>query len=123
MANPLALQTALVNLSQVFVNARSERQTRSRPVIKLAAHRTAKGISAGLFTDIEGLNADMLKRARKIFGRAKQPLTQFSTDSGFGIFIADSLLSYMTSGLKIAHHQKLSGLAATFTPSRQLELV
>ncbi len=123
MANPAALQAALINLGKVFLSAQSEREHSVRPVLKLAAHKTRSGITAGLFSDIDGLNPDMLKRARKMYGKARQPLSQFSANNGVGLFIADSLLKNMSSGLRIARHQKLSGLAATFTPSMQLELV
>ena len=123
MAHPSGLSAALINIGQVFIDAQSQRTIAKRPVIKLAAHRTKNGISAGLFSDIEGLNRDMFSRAKKLYGNSPQPLSQLTAHNGAGVFIADSLLGTMSSGLRIAHHQKLTGLAATFTPSYQMALV
>jgi hypothetical protein len=50
-------------------------------------------------------------------------LPQFSSQASAGIFMASELLSSMHSQLRIAHHNKLSGLAATLLPSHQLALV
>ena len=123
MAHSAGLSSALLNLGQVFVDVQSQRTHTKRPVIKLAAHRTRNGITAGLFSDVEGLNVDMFKRAKKLYGTSRQPLAQLSAHNGAGVFIADSLLETMSSGLRVAHHQRLTGLAATFTPSQQMALV
>lgn len=123
MAHPAGLQAALLNLGKVFIDVQTERNHGKRPVITLAAHRTSKGIVAGMFSDIEGLNIDMFKRARSMYGTARQPLAQLTAQNGAGVFVADSLLISMSSGLRVARHNKLTGLAATFAPSQQLSLV
>jgi hypothetical protein len=123
MAHPAGLQAALTNIGQVFIDVHTQRSHRTRPVIKLAAHRTRQGITAGMFADIEGLNTDMFKRAKQLYGKARQPLAQLSATNGAEVFVADSLLETMSSGLRVARYQKLTGLAATFSPSQQLELV
>lgn len=123
MAHPSGLTAALYNLGQAFIDVQSQREHTKRPVIKLAAHRTRNGISAGLFSDIEGLNSDMFSRSKRMYGSSRQPLAQLSAHNGAGIFIADSLLETMSGGLRVAHHQKLTGLAATFSPSQQMALV
>jgi hypothetical protein len=123
MAHSKGLAAALQSLGQVFIDAQSQQTHTTRPVIKLAAHRTRYGIVAGMFADTEGLSTDMLRRARQLYGRSRSPLVQMSANAGAEVFVVDSLLKSMSSGLRIAHHQRLSGLAATFTPSQQLELV
>lgn len=123
MAHKAGLSAALVSLGYVFIEAQSIRAREHRPVIKLAAHRGKKGIVAGMFADMDGLSTDMYRRARELYGRAPQPLSQFTSASGAGVFVADSLLNSMSANLRIAHHQKLTGLAATFIPSRQMSLV
>jgi len=123
MAHKTGLTAALESLGYVFIEAQSTRAHEHRPVIKLAAHRGKKGIVAGMFADMEGLSADMYRRARALYGQAPQPLSQFTAASGAGVFVADSLLASMSANLRIAHHQKLTGLAATFRPSRQMSLV
>ncbi len=123
MAHPLGLQAALLGIGQILIDAQGQRSPKKRQVIKLAAHRTRYGIVAGMFTDIEGINAKTIKQAKSLYGNATQPLAQLTSTPGAGVFVADSLLAPMSSGLRAAKFQKLSGLAATFTPSQQLALV
>lgn len=123
LAHPDGLQAAMLGLGQVLLEARSQQPASRRRVVKFAAHRTRNGISAGMFSDIQGLSAASFRRGKQLAGSAKQPLNQFMSTGGAGVFIADSLLDTMTTGLRTARYQKMSGLAATFTPSQQLTLV
>lgn len=123
MAHAKGLQTALVQIGKVLMTAQSEQHTSTRPVLTLAARRTQRGIAAGLFTNISGLDAKAFAKARQLYGVAPQPLSQLTAESGAGIFIADSLLHTMESSLRVSHYKKLTGLAATFLPSQQLTLV
>lgn len=123
MAHAVGLLAALESLGQVFIDAQSQRVHTSRPVIRLAAHRTRHGIVAGMFADVEGLGVDVLRRAKQLYGKSRSPVVQMSAGGGAEVFVADALLKNMSSGLRVARYQKLSGLAATFTPSLQLELV
>ena len=123
LANRAGLLAALTSLGYVFIEAQAARQGGDKPVVKLAAHRGKLGIVAGMFGEGEGLSADMYRRSRQLYGKARQPLTGLSSTTGAGIFIADSLLSSMSAQLRVAHHQKLSGLAATLPPSYQLDLI
>ena len=120
MAHRAGLEAALTSLGQVFIEAAAAAEGQAKPFIKLAAHRSKVGIVAGMFTGAEGLSAEVYRRARGLYGQARQPLNQLTHGSGAGIFIADLLLSAMATRLRIAHHQKMTGLAATFMPSRQL---
>jgi len=123
MAHREGLEAALTSLGYVFIESQSRLKHEKRPVLKMAAHRSNYGIVTGIFADMEGLSTDMYRRARHIYGQARQPLTQLSASSGAGVFVADSLLNSMSTHLRIAHHQKMTGLAATFSPSHQLSMV
>lgn len=123
MAHKEGLRAALTSLGYVFIEAQSGQPHKHRPVIKLAAHRSKYGIVTGMFANMEGLGTDMYRRAHNLYGHTRQPLTQAIATAGAGVFVADSLLSSMATHLRIAHHQKLTGLAATFVPSQQLSLV
>ncbi len=123
MAHPAGLHAALMNIGKVLMTAQSEREITSRPVIKLTARRTPRGIAAGIFSTVDGLDAATFAKSRKLYGTAAQPLSQLTSENGAGIFIADSLLQTMSSSLRVSHYKKLSGLAATFMPSQQLTLV
>ena len=123
MAHARGLQVALVNIGKVLMATHGEREMHDRPVVTLAARRTQRGIAAGVFTNLDGLDAKTFAKARKLYGAAPQPLPQLTAESGAGIFIADSLLHTMESSLRVSHYRKLTGLAATFLPSQQLTLV
>lgn len=126
LAHPAGLQAALLNIGQALIEAQSQNisnKPAKRQVIKFAAHKTGHGIVAGVFTDISGIDSARFKVAKQLYGNAKQPLSQLTSASGAGIFVASSLLGNMSSGLRPARYQKQNGLAATFTPSQQLALV
>lgn len=123
LAEPVSLKAALVSLGQVLMDARSQRPLKKRPVITLVAHRARGGIVAGAFTNMPSINTGGLRRGYRLCGLAGQPLNQLTSDGGAGVFIASSLLSTMSGGLRAARYHGLNGLAATFAPSQQLALV
>lgn len=120
MAHPQALQAALVGLGSSLIAAGEPGQKHR---VVFAAHRARGGVVAGVFSEVEGLSQSVFRRGRALYGLANQPISDFSAQGGAGIFVADSLLTSMESTLRVAHHQKLSGLAATLQTSRQLSLV
>ncbi len=121
MAHEKSLRTAFMILGYSLVEARTAENERHE--VMLAAHMSAKGLVAGLFDNQPGLTTDMLRRGRALYGQARQSLPTVSANSGAGIFVADSLLSAMSAPLHLARHHKLTGLASTLVPSRQLELI
>jgi len=123
MAHKAGLEAALTSLGFVFIEAQAAQAHERQPIIKLAAHRSRAGIVTGMFADTQDLGADMFRRARGLYGRARQPLNQLTAASGAGVFVADSLITSMSAKLRIARHQNLTGLAATFLPSQQMSIV
>lgn len=123
MADRAALTAALASLGAVFIEAQDGAQPDAPTTLKLAAHKSKNGIVAGMFADIEGLSSDMYRRAHALYGRARQPFSIASSSTGAGVFVADSILSHMSTPLHVARHQKLNGLAVTLTLSQQLALI
>ncbi len=123
MAHRAGLEAALTSLGYVFIESQGAAEHKGRPIVKLAAHRSRSGIVTGMFTDADDLSANVFQRARLLHGRARQPLSNLTAGSGAGVFVADTLLACMSARLRIAHHQKLTGLAATFLPSHQMSMV
>lgn len=123
LAHRAGLEAALTSLGYAFIEAQSSSQHQQRPTIKLAAHRSRTGIVAGLFTPGDDLSSSLFRRGRGLYGQARQPLASLANSSAAGIFVADSLFSSMSSKLRLAHHQKLTGLAATLRPSQQMVIV
>jgi hypothetical protein len=124
MAHRAGLEAALTSLGYAFIEAQASTKQQETPIIKLAAHRGKTGIVAGLFTVADdNLTATLYRRGRGLYGQARQPLNNLMASSGAGIFVADSLLASMSAKLRVAHHQKLTGLAATLVASRQMALM
>jgi hypothetical protein len=120
MAHPQALQAALLGLGSSLIAA-GEPGRKHRVVF--AAHRGRGGVVAGVFSEAEGLSQTVFRRGKALYGQASQPVADFSAQGGAGIFLADSLFASMESQLRVAHHHKLSGLAATLQTSKQLALI
>ncbi len=119
-----SLQAALLSLGNVFIEAQATESGKRRPSVKLGSHRSRGGTVAGLFTATETpLAMQMLQRGKALLGNVRRPLPQYSASSGAAVYLADALLAHMSGGLRVAQHQKLTGLAATFAPARQLSLV
>lgn len=122
MAHPAGLAAALRSLASVFIEAQGE-QSSKRGVVTLAAHRSRWGLVAGTYANTTGLNAEVFRRAKLLYGQARQPLNHMLAAPGAGVFVADSLFSNMATHLRPARHHKLNGLAATLQPVHQLSLV
>jgi hypothetical protein len=121
LADRGVLQSAMISLGQVFVSASAEDE--KRQPVRLAAHHGRYGVVAGLYGVYEQLGADSLRRARNLRGQARQPLQHLVSGPAAGVFVADSLLETLSARLHVARYHKLTGLAATLTPSQQLRLV
>jgi len=120
MAHRGALDAAFKALGYSLIEASA---TKSTSTILLAAHRSSRGLVAGIYGTGQTFTGDSLRRGKALFGTAAQPASELSSTSGAGIFVANALLESMSSPLHTSHHHKLSGLAATLLPSRQLQLV
>lgn len=120
MGNRQALQSAFFALGCALIE--SQQADQSKRII-LAARRTQTGISAGVYSQQAKVSADVFRRARALYGTTRQPLPSVSPSASAGVFVADALLSALASPLRVAHHQKLSGLSTILLPSQQLQLV
>lgn len=122
MAERRVLKAALLSLGYGFIGAAGTQES-GRRTIKLSARRQNGQIAAGIYGANEGISADLIKRARLIAGRAHQALPGFSSDSGAGVLIADRLLAKLETNMRPSRMGEFRGLAAVFSPSRQLSLV
>jgi hypothetical protein len=121
-ANRRGLQAALVSLGYALIEALPANDT-SQMRLQLSAHRCRYGIVAGLYSDAQQLTTDALRQGRKLYGRARQPMTGVASGSAAGIFVADALLHGMESELTVSKHRKLYGLGAILQPNPQMRLV
>ncbi|MCA9325357.1 hypothetical protein KDA23_04820 [Candidatus Saccharibacteria bacterium] len=121
-ANRRGLQAALVSLGFALIEALPAMET-PQLRLQLSAHRCRYGIVAGLYSDAQQLTTDALRQGRKLYGRARQPLTGISSGSAAGVFVADALLHGMASQLTVSKHHNLYGLGAILQPNPQLQLV
>lgn len=121
MAHRQSLEAAFATLGYAFIEAVPNSETRHKVI--LGAHRSNRGLVAGIFGNQEGLSSDMFRRGQALFGTARQAVPAITPNAGAGIFVADSLLKNMEAPLHLSRHSKLTGLAATLVPSQQLQLV
>ncbi len=122
LTNEVGLQTALVSLGMSLIEALPGIEEKQL-TLHLASHRCRYGVVAGLYVDNKKITNEMLDHGRKLFGQAKQPLTNFSHTASAGIFIADNILNLIDLKLKTSHHRKLFGLGVILQPINQLELI
>jgi hypothetical protein len=121
-ANRRGLQAALVSLGFALIEALPATDT-SQLRLQLSAHRCRYGIVAGVYCDAPGLTTEALRQGRKLYGRARQPLTGVAPGSATGVFVADAILQGMQSQLTVSKHRKLYGLGAVLQPNPQMRLV
>jgi hypothetical protein len=119
MAHKQALQSALVGLGSTLITAAHK----GKQTFVLGAHNTRNGVVAGVFTSDDTLSQTLYQQGKSLYGQARQPLQSLTAQPGAGIFIADSLFASMEAQLRVARHNKLTGLAATLHPSHQLALI
>jgi hypothetical protein len=121
-ANRRGLQAALVTLGFALIEALPALET-AQLRLQLSAHRCRYGIVTGFYSDAQQLTTDALRQGRKLYGRARQPITGFSSGSAAGIFVADAILQGMETQLTATKHRKLYGLGAILQPNPQMRLV
>jgi hypothetical protein len=124
MAHARGLRAALLSLGFGLVEAQAvPAPTRRTPQITLAVHRAQYGIVAGVYTGHHTVSAASWRRARQLYGHAPQPCIGLGSGTGAGLFVADTILRSMSSGLRAGRHNRQSGLAAALQPSYQLQFV
>jgi light-regulated signal transduction histidine kinase (bacteriophytochrome) len=119
MGDYKAFKSAFTSLGYTYI----ESQSQANSTIYLSVYSSKDKIIAGVFDENRDINADSLVRARALYGDARQPMPAKSASSSAGVYIADSIFSALSSGLKVAKHNNHNGLATTLIPSRQLKLV
>lgn len=123
MAKPEVLHAALVNIGYSFISGFGQEETGKKRVVRLAVRRNAYGIGAGVYADAPQLNNAVFQQAKRMFGVSHLPLAQLSGEAMAGVFVADRLMEGIGIPLRVSRFGKMSGLAATFQPSRQLSLI
>lgn len=121
MAHRESLEAAYMSLGYAFIESAPQHDYEHQVVF--AAHRSARGLVVGVFGNQPLLTADMFRRAKALYGTARQAFPAVSPTNGAGVFVADALLDNMATSLRTARHHKFNGLAATFLQSKQLQLV
>lgn len=108
---------SMVNLSYGLISA----TTNSR--IRLVVTSKGDSIVAGVFSKIPGLNKAMLENAKLLKTESRNPLHKVSSGMVGGVFVADSLMSLVGSGVIVSRNKNESGLAVNLVQSNQLSLV
>lgn len=122
MAHPESLSSALMLLGYGMMSTRAVDEKERHRVV-LAAHKSAAGLVAGVFDNQPGLSADIFRRGRALYGSARQSMPTANGTNGASVFIADALFKSMEAPLRVARHDRFTGLAATLQPSTQMSIV
>jgi K+-sensing histidine kinase KdpD len=121
MAHPLGLRAAFMGLGYSFINAMDQQSDKQK--IIFVAKKSPEGVRAGIYSSQIKLGSEVYKKAKKLYGSARQPLPEFSYLNGAGLYVADMLFEAMSSSLKVMHYRKSSGLAGVFLPSQQMSIL
>lgn len=117
------LQSAIVSLGTSLIEAAGSEKSKEKTRIQLASHRCRYGIVAGVYGNNNELTTEVLRQGKRLYSKARQPMTKLLYSAGAGIFVADSIFKAMSLNLKASRHHRLYGLGAVLEPSRQLQLV
>ncbi len=123
MAHRQAVQSALVALSYSFIESAADQKAGKMPIVTLGVSRVKSGITTGVYSGQAAISKTLFARAKRMHGKTHQPIGDFDSGNGAGIFIADALFAGLQSQLRVARFKGLAGLSATLTPSRQLNLI
>lgn len=123
LAHPPSLEAALQALSNSLMRAQAGQVNNKQHRLILGAHRSGSGISAGVFTDAQGVSDKTLRAARALVGKARQPLPSLPAGAASGVLIADILCGAMWQPLRAAAHRNMPGLAVNVPVSKQLQFV
>jgi hypothetical protein len=124
LAHRPSLSAALECLSSSLIRAQAAQSKQKNYHVILGAHKVAGGeISAGVYTDMQGLSDRTLRAARSLVGHARQPLQTLPAGAASGVLIADVLCAAMWQPLRAAAHRNMNGLAITVPVSKQLQFV
>jgi len=119
MAHQPSLEAMLVTVGRSLLEA----DTNPKPRVVLSTYRTAQGINAGVLGNHPDLNPSLFRRALALYGRTRQPLPGAHALNGAGLYVADLLCEQMEAQLRVVRRHNMTGLAAYFMPSAQLQLV
>ncbi|HEY5667922.1 MAG TPA: hypothetical protein VIR03_02030 [Candidatus Saccharimonadales bacterium] len=119
MAHAAGLRSALLSLGYALLEGYP---MESGGHLTLAVHRTPHGIVTGLYGTYEHLSAETWRKALALQGEASRPLSALS-NTGAGLFVADTILRAMATRLRVGKHLHQQGLATTLQPSQQLRFV
>lgn len=120
MTDRRALKTALLALGYGVLDSYVARKNGS---LSLAVHRTPRGIVAGMYANYQNLTPEQWRKALELNGRAAQPFKMFSSGTGAGLFVAQTILQAIDTGLHVGRHDNKHGLATTLQTSQQLSIL
>lgn len=123
MSHRTRLEAAFTMLGFAFIESQNQPENGKKSQVYLTGYKTAQGLAGGVFSPQLEMTNESLKRGLEGLGKQHQALPELSQTTSAGVFIADALLDNLAAKLRVAHYRKLSGLATTLLPSRQLQLI
>ncbi|HCM51786.1 TPA: hypothetical protein DIS56_01480 [Candidatus Saccharibacteria bacterium] len=124
LAHQPSLFVAMQILTSSLIRAQAAQANPKEQLVILGAHRGEENlISAGAFSNVQGISDRALRTARSLMGKARQPIPNLPAGAASGVLIADMLCSSMWQPLRAAVHSGLHGLVTVVPASKQLQLI
>ncbi len=124
LAHQPSLFIAMQILTSSLIRAQSAQANPKGQVVILGAHRGEESlISAGVFSNVQGISDRTLRTARSLMGKARQPIPNLPAGAASGVLIADMLCSAMWQPLRASVHGGMHGLSTVVPVSKQLQFV
>lgn len=123
MGHSKGLKAALLSLGFALAEAQAAQEVQGPKRLVLGLHHTPHGTITGIYGNYQSLSVPAWRAALRLNGRARQPIRSLSASTGAGLFVADTIMQAMETRLRVGRYKGQQGLAATFLPSQQLQLV
>jgi hypothetical protein len=123
-AHQQGVKAALVSLGYALIEALPAGGGQPKQMrLQLVAHRCRYGIATGLYSNVQNISVQALKKGHQLRGTARQPLPGMTHSGGAGVFVADAILKALGSHLRVSHYHNRTGLGTILQPNPQLQLV
>ncbi len=123
LAHIPTMKLAFTCLAESLVRMQASQVASDNYRLTLGAHRLSGHMATGIYGTIDGLSNQLLRSARRLAGRAPQPLPAAAEGISGGILIADSLLAALGLRLRSSQHFGHQGLAVNLQTTTQMSLL
>ena len=123
MGHKEVLHAALTSLAYSFINSTPGVVKKKRPKIVFGSTLKDRQVLSSVLVSGQSFSSSSLDNAKKLLGRAVQPMPKIMHTSAAGIFVADALLQCVGLKTEAYNNRGLSGFGTMMVPSSQTKLL